>query len=115
MKKDSKTAGCSETGNRVRKTGEIPVEVINLELACSIKRETVLRLLDILSGIKNGGDLFVPIYNSMRGFSDEIQEFMVEALDCYIMGESRVVTNIAQIDYALGVIYEEFDFNNKKV
>jgi len=93
---------------REKLAGEIPVKVVDLDLSCGIDMPVALRLLDVLGRLKYG-DMFITIYNSMRGFSVRVQEMMVNAMVDYIMGASRAVTNIAQIDFALGQIYEELD------
>ena len=93
---------------REKLAGEIPVKVVDLDLSCGIDMPVALRLLDVLGRLKYG-DMFITIYNSMRGFSVRVQEMMVNAVVDYIMGASRAVTNIAQIDFALGQIYEELD------
>ena len=102
-------------GSKRELAGELPVKVVDMDFACGIDMQVALRLLDVLGRLKYG-DMFITIYNSMRGFSVRVQEMMVNAVLDYIMGASRVVTHIGQIDYALGQIYEDLDndlINNK--
>lgn len=108
MKNNKRAAVAPKGSKREKLAGELPVKVVDMDFACDIDMEVALRLLDVLGRLKYD-DLFMTIYNSMRGFSVEVQQMMADAVVDYIMGASRVVTHIGQIDYALGQIYEELD------
>ena len=108
MKKQRRAAVAPKGSKREKLAGEIPVKVVDLDLSCGIDMPVALQLMDVLGRLKYD-DLFMTIYNSMRGFSVRVQEMMADAVVDYIMGASRAVTNIAQIDFALGQIYEELD------
>ena len=92
------------------------VRVKNLQAQFGIDQEALCTLL-IMANTHKNAQLFYKVCECLRGFDDQMQNEMVEALALYYNGSAHTITCIEHVDLLLLNLYKEIDrllLNTKK-